>query len=140
MYSKKRGRCCFYWSRARNNLSAKWASNIKMFVKLLPKLFISLKRWGKIIKTFYIKEVNRKEFKDQIIFHNRYQKNESTLMLNRCGGGSFLGFALNSWGLRIEDLLHNVARQTNEEAKNLPHISWPPSIANLSEELYRMVY
>ena len=55
-------------------------------------------------------------------------------MLNRCGGDSFLEAALNSWGLLIEDLLHNVACQVNEEAKNLPHMSWPSSIANLSKE------
>ena len=68
------------------------------------------------------------------MLHNRYQKNESTLVLNRCRGGSFLESALNSWGLPIEDLLHNVACQVNEEAKNPPHISWPLSIANLSKE------
>ena len=43
--------------------------------------------------------------------------------------------ALNSRWLPIENLLHNVARQVNEEAKNLPHRSWPPSIINLSKEL-----
>ena len=42
--------------------------------------------------------------------------------------------ALNSWGLPIEDLLHNVARQVNEDAKGLPQIPWPPSIANLCTE------
>ena len=67
------------------------------------------------------------------MLHNRYQKNESTLVLNRCRGGSFLESALNSWGLPIEDLLHNVACQVNEEAKNPLHISWPLSIANLSK-------
>ena len=83
-----------------------------------------------ILKILFIRE----EFKDQIIFHNRYQKNESTLVLNRCGGGSFLESTLNSCGLPAEDLQHNIARQVNEEAKNLPHISLPPSIANLSKE------
>ena len=42
--------------------------------------------------------------------------------------------ALNSWGLSIEDLLHNVARQVNEDAKGLPQMRWPPSIANLCSE------
>ena len=42
--------------------------------------------------------------------------------------------ALNSWGLPIEDLLHNVARQVNEDAKGLPQMPWPPSIANLCAE------
>ena len=91
-------------------------------------------------KTSYIKDHIREEFKDQVIFHNRYQKNENTLVLNRCGGGNFLESALNSWGLPIKDLLHNVARQVNEEAKNLPNMSWPPSIANLSKELSQQFF
>ena len=80
----------------------------------------------------YIKTFISEEFKDQIIFHNRYQKNESTLVFSSCGEGSFLESALSSWGLPIEDLLHNVARQVNE--KGLPQIPWSPSIANLCIE------
>ena len=71
----------------------------------------------KVYKTSYIKTFISEEFKDQIIFHNRYQINESTLVFSRCGGGSFLESALNSWGLPIEDLLHNVARQMNKMQK-----------------------
>ena len=71
----------------------------------------------KVCKTSYIQTLISEEFKDQIIFRNRYQKNESTLVFSRCGGGSFLESALNSWGLPVEDLLHNVARQVNEDAK-----------------------
>ena len=85
----------------------------------------------KVCKTSYIQTLISEEFKDQIIFRNRYQKNESTLVFSRCGGGSFLESALNSWGLPIEDLLHNVARQVNEDAKGLSQMPWPPSIANL---------
>ena len=88
----------------------------------------------KVYKTSYIKTLISEEFKDQIIFRNRYQKNESTLVFSRCGGGSFLESALNSWGLPIEDLLHNVTRQVNEYAKGLPQMPWPPSIANLCTE------
>ena len=61
-------------------------------------------------------------------------------MLNQCEGGSFLEFALNFWGLSIDDLLHNVAPQVNEEAKNLPYMSWPPSIANLSKEFSQNLF
>ena len=88
----------------------------------------------KVYKTSYIKTLISEEFKDQIIFHNRYQKNESTLVFSLCERGSFLESALNSWGLPIEDLLHNVARQVNEDAKGLPQMPWPPSIANLCAE------
>ena len=88
----------------------------------------------KVYKALYIKTLISEEFKDQVIFHNQYQKNESTLVFSRCGGGSFLESALNSWGLPIEDLLHNVAHQVNEDAKGLPQMPWPPSIANLCAE------
>ena len=88
----------------------------------------------KVYKTSYIKTLISEEFKDQIIFHNRYQKNESTLVFSSCGEGSFLESALNSWGLSIEDLLHNVARQVDEDAKGLPQMPWHPSIANLCAE------
>ena len=89
----------------------------------------------KVHKTLYIKTLISEEFKDQIIFHNRYQKNESTLVFSFCERGSFLESALNSWGLPIEDLLHNVARQVNEDAKSSPQMPWPPSIANLCAEV-----
>ena len=42
--------------------------------------------------------------------------------------------ALNSWGLSIEDLLHNVACQVDEDAKGLPQMPWHRSIANLCAE------
>ena len=88
----------------------------------------------KVRKTSYIKTLISQEFKDQIIFYNRYQKNESTLVFSRCGWGNSLESALNSWGLPIEDLLHNVTHQVNEYAKGLPQMPWPPSIANLCTE------
>ena len=88
----------------------------------------------KVYKTSYIKTLISEEFKYQIIFHNRYQENESTLVISCCGGGIFLESALNSWGLSIEDLLHNVACQVNEDAKGLPQMPWPPSVANLCAE------
>ena len=98
------------------------------------KFLFDLRGEEKVYKAFYIKTLISEEFKDQVIFHNQYQKNESTLVFSRCGGGSFLESALNSWGLPIEDLLHNVARQVNEDAKGLPQMPWPPSIANLCAE------
>ena len=42
--------------------------------------------------------------------------------------------ALSSWRLPIEGLLYNVARQVNEDAKGLPQMPWPLSIANLCAE------
>jgi len=91
-------------------------------------------------KTSYVKDLISAEFKEQILFHERYQKNESTLVLNRSGGGSFLESALNSWGLPIEELLHNVARHVNDEAEKIDPMPWPPTFANLSEECSQNIF
>ena len=107
---------------------------LKGLLNAYHNFLFDLRGEEKVYKTSYIKTLISEEFKDQIIFHNRYQKNESTLVFSRCGGGSFLESELNSWGLPIEDLLHNVARQVNEDAKGLPQMPWPPSIANLCAE------
>ena len=53
----------------------------------------------KVYKTSYIKTLISEEFKDQIIFHNRYQKNESTLVFSRCGGVSFFGICTQFLGI-----------------------------------------
>ena len=50
----------------------------------------------KVYETSYIKTLISEKFKDQIIFHNRYQENESILVFSRYGGSSSLGSALNS--------------------------------------------
>ena len=89
---------------------------LKGLLNAYHNFLFDLRGEEKVYKTSYIKTLISEEFKDQIIFHNRYQKNESTLVFSSCGEGSFLESALNSWGLSIEDLLHNVARQVNEDA------------------------
>ena len=112
---------------------------LKCLLNYYQNFLFGLRVEKKEYKTFSIKDLIREEFKDQIIFHNRYQKNESTLVLNQCVGSSFLESALNSRWLPIENLLHDVARQVNEEAKNLPHMSWPPSTLIYSKNFPKIV-
>ena len=107
---------------------------LKDLLNYYHNVLFDLRREEKVCKTSYIKTLSSEGFKNQIIFHSRHQKNESTLVFSRCGGRSFLESMLNSWGLPIEDLLHNVARQMNEDAKGLPQMPWPPSIPNLCAE------
>ena len=104
---------------------------LKGFLHDYRNFLFDLRGEKKVYKTSYIKAPISEEFKDQIRFHNRYQKNESALVFSRCRGGSFFESELNSWGWPIEDILHNVAHQVNEDVKGLPQIPWPPSIANL---------
>ena len=55
-------------------------------------------------RTLYIKSLFSDEFKEEIGFQNCVQKNESMLVYDRGDGGTFLGPAVNSWWLNIEDL------------------------------------
>ena len=96
---------------------------LKGLLKDYHYFLFDLRGEEKVYKTSYIKTLISEEFKDQI-----------RPVFSRCGGEIFLESALNSWGLPIEDLLHNVARQVNEDAKGLPQMPWPPSIANLCAE------
>ena len=104
---------------------------LKGFLNDYRNFLFDLREQEKVYKTSYIKTPISEEFKYEIRFHNRYQKNESTLVFSRCGRGSFLESELSSWGWPIEDMLHNVAHQVNEDVKGLPQMPWPPSIANL---------
>ena len=81
---------------------------LKRFLNDYRNFLFDLREEEKVYKTSYIETLISEEFKDQIIFHNRSQKNASTLVFSRCEGGSFLGSAFSSWGLPIADLLHNV--------------------------------
>ena len=79
-------------------------------------------------RTSYIRPLLSDEFGEEIGFQNHFQKNESTLVYDRSNGGTFLEYAVNSWGLNIEDLLRNVARQINTEINKLPQMPWPHTV------------
>ena len=57
---------------------------LKCLLNYYQNFLFGLRGEEKEYKTFSIKDLIREEFKDQIIFHNRYQKNENTLVLNQC--------------------------------------------------------
>ena len=97
-------------------------------------ILFDLRGEEKQYKTSYIRNIISEEFGDQIAFHDRLQRNASTFVFDSSEGGSFLESAVNSWGLPIEELLHNVARRVNESAKNIPHMPWPPSLDSVTTE------
>ena len=66
----------------------------------------------------FIKKLLVDEFGDTIGFHNRFEKNESTLVYDSQQGEA----AINSWGISLEQLLQNTAARINREVRNLPHI------------------
>ena len=51
------------------------------------------------IRSSFIKEILRREFKGRICFHSRPERNYSELVYDVCGGGSYVEAALSSIGI-----------------------------------------
>ena len=52
-----------------------------------------------VTQTSTIKKILQKEFKDKIGFHDRFHKNQSTIVYDTSAGGSYIEAAIYSWGV-----------------------------------------
>lgn len=85
-------------------------------------------------RTSYIKKILEDTFGDELGFHNRFQKNESTIVYDSKSGGTYIEAAINSWGIDKEHLMNSVARHLRDTFKNHPMQEWPPHSDRLTEE------
>ena len=85
-------------------------------------------------KTSYIRNLISDEFGNQILFHDRHQKNASTFVFDSSEGENFLESAVNTWVFPIDELMHNVARRINESVKGIPQMPWTPSLNTVITE------
>ena len=85
-------------------------------------------------RTSYIKKILEDTFGDELGFHNRFQKNESTIVYDSKSGGTYREAAINSWGIDKELLMNNVARHLRDTFKNHSMQEWPPHSDRLKEE------
>ncbi len=86
------------------------------------------------LKTSKIKQMLADQFPDQLGFHNRYQKNQSTLVYDVREGGSFIEAAIYSWVISNEQLLNTAARRLRDELLINTGIIWPPTIEETETE------
>ena len=86
------------------------------------------------IRSSFIKEILRREFKERIGFHSRPERNHSELVYDVSGGGSYVEAALSSIGISTEQLIHNVAERLREDIKQIKFVAWPPRVEELEEE------
>lgn len=86
------------------------------------------------VKSSYIKDILTREFGSKIGFHSRSQRNQSDLVYDTSGGGSYVEAALNSIGVSNEQLVHNVAERIRDDIKSIKLIRWPPRVEELEEE------
>jgi len=82
-------------------------------------------------KSSNIKEMLQKEFGENIGFHDRHRKNESTLVYDTSAGGSYTEAAIYSLGVSDDQLLNNVARRMKDALASIPEMAWPPSVEEL---------
>ncbi len=68
------------------------------------------------IKTSKIKKMLADQFSNQLGFHDRYHKNQSTLVYDVREGGTFIEAAINSWGVSNMQLLNAAARRLRHES------------------------
>ncbi|KAL8562136.1 hypothetical protein ACOMHN_041971 [Nucella lapillus] len=86
------------------------------------------------VKSSFIKDILTKEFEGKIGFHSRPQMNQSDLVYNTSGGGSYIEAALSSIGVSSEQLVSNVAKKLKEDIKSIKLITWRPRVEELEEE------
>ena len=84
------------------------------------------------LKTFDIKNMLEEKFGERIGFHERYRKNESTLVFDKNEGGTFLEAALNCWGVTDERLFEIAGQRLRENVISADEpMKWPLSTAEL---------
>ena len=72
------------------------------------------------VRSSFIKEILRREFKERISFYSRPERNHSELVYDVSGGGSYVEAALSSIGISAEQLIYNVAERLREENQICP--------------------
>ena len=96
-------------------------------------------------RTSKLKSILQKEFGDAIGFHNRFQKNQSSIIYNVSKEGSYIEAAINAWIISDDDLLHNVARRLRNKTKRLTNLTWSPhpkhlnNLPDMPEELLKFL-
>ena len=82
-----------------------------------------------------LKSVLEKESGDAINFHNRFQKNQSSIVYDVSKGGSYIEATINAWGISDDNLLRNVASRLRNKTKNFTNLTWPPHPKHLDNPL-----
>ena len=70
----------------------------------------------------------------KIGFHSRPQMNQSDLVYDTSGSGSYVVVTLMSIGVSSEQLVHDVAERLKQDVKSIKSIPWPPRVEELEKE------
>ena len=79
------------------------------------------------IKTSRIKQLLKEQFGNKLGFHDRYHKNQSTIVYDTTARGSYIEAAINFWVVSDEQLINSVARCLKEKLSKEDIMKWPPA-------------
>ena len=85
------------------------------------------------MKSSYLKEILVSEFKDDIGFQKRRAKNLSELVFDTRGGGDYIQYAVESFGITDEQLIDNMVPRIVKDIKKSQELPWPPTLEELEE-------
>ena len=87
-----------------------------------------------IVKSSTLKTLLQSEFQDRIAFHDRFQKNLSTLVYDTAAGGSYVEAAINCWGISDEQIIKTAAKRIKAQVSKMPSMPWPVHVDELVQD------
>ena len=85
------------------------------------------------VKSSYVKELLVQEFGAGIAFYVP-QRNQSEVVYDTSGGGSYIEAAIPLLGISSEQLIQNVANKLRDEIRQTVKVPWPPQVSELEQE------
>ena len=86
------------------------------------------------VKSSYVKAILSCEFETKIGFQSRPQTNQSEMVYDTSGSGSYIEATLSSIGVSNEQLVRNVAERLRDDIKSIKRVPWPPRVEELEKE------
>ncbi len=109
---------------------------LRSLQSLLRDYNVMISRYGfptSGVKSSYIKDILTRHFEGKIGFHSRPHRNQSDIVYDMTGGGSYVEAALSSCGVTSEQLVRNVADVLRNDIKSIQLVPWPPRVEELEE-------
>ncbi len=86
------------------------------------------------VKSSYVKEMLMREFGAGIGFYVSPQKNQSEVVYDTSGSGSYIEAAISLLGISTEQLIQTVANKLRDEIRQTVKVPWPPQVSELEQE------
>ena len=108
---------------------------LRSLQSILRDYSLIISRYASGVKSSYIKAILSREFETKTGFQSRPQTNQSEMVYDTTGSGSYVEAALSSIGVSREQLVRNVAEWLKDDIKSIKHVPWPSRVEKLEKEV-----